>query len=367
MKFDLVIVAGGSSSRAGENKLRFNIGNQSVLERTINAFFAVENIQKIILVVREDDMDFAKEIVDGFYAPHRFEIVLGGETRSKSVYNGLLKATAEGVLIHDGARPYVDCDLIERVMLSVERYGSGIPALPLADSVRVVEDDNIVDEANRDKLYRVQTPQGFKLNELLSCYANGKEYTDESLLYSTYVAPARIVEGSERNVKLTTAGDLTSLSSRVGIGYDLHKLALFRKLVLGGIEIAYDYGCVAHSDGDVVIHALIDAILSAIGERDIGTLFPDDDPKYLDIDSTLLLTEVMELCTRKNYRIKSASVIIVLQKPRIGDYIPIMRVKLANIMGIKSADVAISAKTNEGVGDIGEGKAVAAYASVQVY
>ena len=202
---------------------------------------------------------------------------------------------------------------------------------------------------------------------MLDAYKSGKDYTDESLLYATCVAPAHVVEGSERNVKLTTQGDLTSLSSRVGIGYDLHKLVPFRKLVLGGIEIAYDFGCLAHSDGDVVIHAIIDAILSAIGERDIGTLFPDDDPRYLDIDSTLLLSEVMDLCKRKNYRIKSVSAIIVLQKPRIGDYIPIMRVKLANVMGIKATDIAISAKTNEGIGDIGEGKAVAVYASVQVY
>ena len=150
------------------------------------------------------------------------------------------------------------------------------------------------------------------------------------------------------------------------MGYDLHKLALFRKFMLGGVEISYEMGAIAHSDGDTVIHALIDAILGAIGERDIGTLFPDDDPKYLDIDSSIMLSEVMDICRSKNYKVAQANIVIVLQKPKIGDIIPLMRVKLARLLDIPMSDVTISAKTNEGVGDIGEGKAVSAYATVIV-
>ena len=165
---------------------------------------------------------------------------------------------------------------------------------------------------------------------------------------------------------MTTVGDLTAINARVGIGYDLHKLGLFRKLMLGGIEIPYELGEIAHSDGDVVIHAVIDAILGAIGERDIGTLFPDTDVKYLDADSAFMLADVMNICKRKNFKVMNVNAIVVLEKPKIGDYIPLMKVKLARILEISPDNVTISAKTNEGVGDIGKGFAVSAYASVTV-
>lgn len=366
MKFDLVIVAGGLGSRAGGDKLRFALRDTTVLERTVDAFLRVNDIEKIVIVMRESDLSFGQEIKEKL-GDNRIVFALGGTTRAQSVKNGLALCNANGVLVHDGARPYVDCALIKRVMESVEKYGSGIPALPLSDSVREVENGGVVAEFNRDKLYVVQTPQGFLLDDLLKSYESGCDFTDESLLYSRCVSPAHVVEGSERNVKLTTRGDFASLNARVGMGYDLHKLALFRKFMLGGVEISYEYGAIAHSDGDVIIHAIIDAILGAIGERDIGTLFPDDDPKYLDIDSSIMLSEVMDICREKNYKVAQANVVVVLQKPKIADYIPIMRIKLARILGISIENLTISAKTNEGVGEIGEGKAVSAYATVLVY
>lgn len=365
MKFDLIIVAGGTGTRAGTDKLRFSLRDTTVLERTVAAFLRVENLEKIILVMREDDTNFGYEIKEKL-GDNRIVVTSGDATRAKSVFNGLKLASSPAVLIHDGARPYVDEAIIKRVMDSTCEYGSGIPALPISDSVREVENGGIVGEFNRDKLYSVQTPQGFMREELLRAYESGADLTDESLLYTRFVAPARIVEGSERNLKLTTRGDMASLNARVGMGYDLHRLAPFKKFMLGGVEISYELGAVAHSDGDVVIHAIIDAILGAIGERDIGTLFPDDNPKYLDIDSSIMLCEVMELCKAKNYKISQVNVVIVLQKPKIGDYIPIMRIKLARILGINGNDITISAKTNECVGDIGECKAVAAYATVVV-
>lgn len=365
MKFDLVIVAGGTGSRAGIDKLHFSLRDTTVLERTVDAFLRFEKVEKIVLVMRKDDLSFGEEILEKI-GDKRITITIGDNSRSKSVKNGLSLCSAPCVLIHDGARPFVDEALIKRVMDSTEKYGSGIPALPLSDSVREVEKEGVVGEFNRDKLYIVQTPQGFNRLELLKAYENDDDYTDESLLYSRNVRPAHIVEGSERNLKLTTKGDFISLNARVGIGYDLHKLALFKKFMLGGVEISYEMGAVAHSDGDVIIHALIDALLSAVGERDIGTLFPDDDPKYLDIDSSIMLSEVMEILRSKNYKVAEARVVVVLQKPKIADYIPVMRLKLARLLGISVENMAISAKTNEGIGDIGEGKAVSAYATVTV-
>ena len=365
MKFDLVVVGAGLSSRAGGNKLKFSLGNTTVLERSVSAFLRVENIEKIVVVLRKDDLLFGKEIKENL-CDERIIFAFGGETRAESVLNGLRLCASPAVLVHDGARPFVSEDVILRVMDSVEKYGSGIPALPLADSVRQVKDGDIVGEFDRSELYSVQTPQGFILKDLLKSYENGLDFTDESLVYTRYIRPARIVEGSERNLKLTTGGDLVALNSKVGIGYDLHKLGLFRKLMLGGIEIPYELGELAHSDGDVVIHAIIDAILGAIGERDIGTLFPDNDINYLDADSACMLAEVMNICKRKNFRVMNVNAIVVLEKPKIGDYIPMMKIKLARILEISPENITISAKTNEGVGDIGNSLAVSSYATVTV-
>lgn len=365
MKFDLVIVSAGCGLRAGGDKLKYSLGGSTVLERTVKAFLQVTEIEKIILVLREDSLPFGQEIKDHL-GDERIVFAIGGKTRAQSVKNGLEMCSSCGVLVHDGARPYVDDALIKRVMASVTDYGSGVPAIPLKDSVRQVENDCIVGELDRNKLYTVQTPQGFLLKDLLKSYENGIEFTDESLLYTHCVAPAHIVEGSERNVKLTTPGDFIAPRARVGIGYDLHKLVYFKKLMLGGIQVAHDFGALAHSDGDVIIHALIDAILGAIGERDIGTLFPDDDIKYLDADSAFMLSDVMNICKEKNFQVLQANIVVILQKPKIADYIPLMCMKLARIMGIEPQNVTISAKTNEGVGDIGLGSAVCAYASVVV-
>lgn len=367
MRFDAVIVAAGRSERAGGNKIEFVIGNDTVLSRTVGVFYAVKEIERIVLVVRKDEIDFAQSVISEYDAA-RFRIVIGGDSRSRSVFNGLQATVSEGVLIHDAARPFVSEKTLFSVMNSVERFGSGIPALQLNDSVRSVKDDVVTGGAERDGLYTVQTPQGFLREDLVKAFdaASGKEYSDESLLYTEKIAPAHIVEGDERNIKITTRGNYGALNSRVGIGYDIHALAPFRKLVIGGIEIAHEMGAVAHSDGDMAIHALIDALLSAIGESDIGTRFPPDDPKYLDIDSALMLTDTVELCKRANYKIISCSIIIVAEKPKLSDYIPVMRVKIANLLGISVSDVAIAAKTNEGVGEIGKGRAIAAYASAVV-
>lgn len=367
MKFDAVIVAAGKSERAAGNKMEFVIGNDTVLSRAAGVFYGIKEIERIVLVVRKDEIDFAQSVISEYDAS-RFRIVIGGESRSQSVRNGLEATVSEGVLIHDGARPFVSEKTVFAVMNAVEQYGSGVPALPVNDSVRSVKDGVVTGAVEREGLYAVQTPQGFRRDEILKAFAaaDGKEYADESLLYSERIAPAHIVDGEERNVKITTRGDYGALNSRVGIGYDVHTLAPFRKLVIGGIEIAHEMGSVAHSDGDMAIHALIDALLAAIGESDIGTHFPPDDPKYLDADSSLMLTDTVELCKRANYKIVSCSIIIIAEKPKLADYIPVMRVKIANLLGVTVSDVSIAAKTNEGVGEIGKGRAIAAYASAVV-
>lgn len=368
MKFDVIICAGGESTRMGENKLKFDVGGMSVLKRSVTAFYNLAFVEKIIIVTREEEIDFVLSVISSLNKD-KFKIVVGGNTRTNSVKNGLKLASAAGVLIHDAARPFVSQEIIEKVAKSVEINGSGVPVLAVNDSVRRVENGKIVGGFERDNLRLVQTPQGFLTEELKGCFDKllpDESTTDESELYARFVAPVAIVDGSQDNRKLTTMGDYLGANMRVGIGYDIHRLIPFKKLMLGGIEVEYHLGSLAHSDGDVVIHALIDALLSAAGELDIGSHFPDNAPEYLDIDSAILLSKTMEIIKKKGYVVNNASLIIIAEAPKLADYIPLMRVKLARLMGISYDNISIAAKTNEKVGEIGENIAIASYATVSL-
>lgn len=362
MRFDAIILAGGSGLRMGRDKLLLSVGEDTVLARAAEPFVRRRDIDRIILVLRDDLFDVGKTVADR-YGINRFRFVRGGATRTQSVENGLSSAEAEGVLIHDAARPFVTDDLLDRITASVREYGSGIPALPLADSVRSVSEGFITGEVDRETLYAVQTPQGFISAEIKKAYAQrcGRDFTDDSALFAAFCGAPRVVNGDDRNTKLTTLGTYYGLNAKIGTGYDLHRLVPFRKLILGGIEIPYDKGSLAHSDGDAVLHALIDALLSAVGEPDIGRRFPDTDPKYRDIDSAVLLSDVAELYRYKNYKVSNVSLTIILDKPKLADDIPLMKIKIGNILGIDASLVGISAKTTEGTR--GE-EAVEAYAAV---
>lgn len=159
---------------------------------------------------------------------------------------------------------------------------------------------------------------------------------------------------------------IKQIEGNIGFGYDIHQLVPSRKLVIGGIEIDYHLGALAHSDGDVLIHALIDAILTGIGSLDIGSHFPDTDRKYFGIDSTILLSEVMTICHSKGYKINNVSLTVILEEPKLADYIPIMKVKLANLLKVNVSDIGIAAKTNEKLGLAGESKAIIAFAAVSL-
>ncbi|MDD3946458.1 MAG: 2-C-methyl-D-erythritol 2,4-cyclodiphosphate synthase [Clostridia bacterium] len=364
MIFDTVILAGGSGTRMGCDKLLLCVGEDLLLARAIEPFVNRNDIGKIILVLRKDIFDVGRAIAER-YGLSKFLFVKGGDTRSQSVENGLKEVRAEGVLIHDGARPFVTPQLLDRIVLSVQQFGSGIPATPITDSVRMVEDGLICNIAERSKLYTVQTPQGFLTQQIMQAYRmrNGCDFADDSAVFAEFIAPPHVIIGDERNIKVTTLGSYFGLNAKIGIGYDIHRLERFRPLVLGGIQIAYDKGCVAHSDGDAVIHALIDALLSAIGERDIGTLFPDTDPKYKDIDSTVLLSEVVALYRKKNYKVSNVSIIIIADKPKFADYLPLMKIKLGNLLHISATLIGISAKTTE---KTREEEAIEAYATAIV-
>ena len=356
MTYDVIVAAGGSSLRVGFDKLSEKIGEKTVLQRAVNAFFGEKEVGKIIVVGKEIDLPGVL-------------CVEGGATRHESVKKGLERATSPLVLIHDGARPYVTKELIGRVRATAEKYGSAIPCLPVYDSLRTVKNDEIVGKVDRIEVFAVQTPQGFRTEELkraFSCADEGETYTDESELYAKYIAPCRIVPGEATNKKITVESDFFGTAARVGTGFDVHRYQKGKPLRLCGLTVPYEYGLLAHSDGDAPLHAMMDALLTAAGERDIGVLFPDTDPQYKDIDSTILLSRVLGILRAKNLGILSVDLTVIAQSPRLAPHIEAMRQNLAKLLGIPAERIALSATTTEKMGVIGQNEALACLATVLV-
>ena len=370
MKFNVILACGGLGERCGlgYNKLLLNVNGISLLEKTINCF-CHNDISKIIIAYNKKDKSTVEEIVKG-----RDDILLceGGATRSQSISNALKCAEdkCDYVIIHDGARCFLPKDCLVRGMQDAIQYGNSVLYVNSVDSLRILQ-ENCFSPIDRSKIVRIQTPQIFKKDEIIKAYAlaGGKDFSDDATLYEEFIKkPIHLTYGSEDNIKITTPSDCKNLNGGylIGNGWDTHRLDVGRKLILGGVEIPHDKGLVAHSDGDVLIHAIMDAILSAMHERDIGVLFPDSDNKYKDISSVKLLKEVLELVNSKGLAVKSVSAVIMAQKPKLSPHIPTIQNSLAKIIGIEENCVSISATTTEKLGMAGreEGISVSSVAAL---
>lgn len=356
MSVDAVIVAAGQSHRMSTNKLLFQLGDIPLIVRTALTFLSVEEIDNIIIATDDEDIKTQLSF------DKKFRFAPGGVTRTQSVINALRLSNADIVLIHDGARAFVTSALIKKVIMHTREFGSAIPVLPLPDSIRMIEGDILTGFPDRKDFCLAQTPQGFDRKKLLLAYSETGEntFTDDSQVYAKLFIP-HIVDGEESNKKITFDSDLLGINAKVGNGFDLHRLEEGLTLTLGGEKIPYYKGLAAHSDGDVLIHSIMDALLSAAGERDIGCLFPDTDPQYEGISSLVLLTEVAGILSKKNIKINNISSVILAEKPKLADYIPKMAKNIADVLKIKSPVVSISATTTERTGIIGNGQAIAVY------
>ncbi len=361
-----VIVCAGRGERTGltYNKILYNLGHKTVIETALDNFMHA-HIDKIVLVISPDDKSSIDEIIKAY---PRVSICYGGETRTKSVFNGLKKLTdCDIAVIHDGARPFIDAKTIDDSIISAIRYGSGVVAVPVVDSVKEVSGDKIVRSIPRNGLYNMQTPQTFRYDEIMRAYTEvSGQFTDDAEVYEKAGFTPRIVSGSYDNIKITTQNDLLRTlpsSMRVGIGFDVHRLVDNRPLILGGVHIDYPKGLDGHSDADVLVHAIMDAILSAADLPDIGVLFPDTADEYENISSTVLLDRVQELAKSKGFEINNISCVIIAQKPKLADIIPSIRKNLANKLGIQTNRINISATTTENLGVVANGNAIASSAS----
>jgi 2-C-methyl-D-erythritol 4-phosphate cytidylyltransferase/2-C-methyl-D-erythritol 2,4-cyclodiphosphate synthase len=297
------------------------------------------------------------------------------------VYNGLLALPAETrlVAIHDAARPFVSPAVIGATLESARRFGSGVISTPVVDTIKQIQPDGRVRSLARDTLRAVQTPQSFDYKKILSAHRQAREdglaVTDDAMLFEHYYGDVRLVtaEGAEENRKLTTKSDFDALSERVtprtriGHGYDAHRLAEGRRLVLCGVEIPNDRGLDGHSDADVAVHALMDALLGALGLGDIGRHFPDSDPRYKGISSMKLLEDVMQKVHGLGWRVGNADVTIVAQRPKLSPWMEQMRENLAAGLGVDVDRVNVKATTTERMGFEGEGVGISAQAVALLY
>ena len=258
------------------------------------------------------------------------------------------------MLIHDGARPNITKDKIKEIMQAVENFGVATLASPIADTVMHARDGKIISNADRNNFASVATPQGFLTRNIKLAYGarKGLDFTDDTSIYLHslekfgYPLP-KIIENDPQNIKITTIGQAFGLNSLVGIGYDIHNLIHGKKFVLCGVEIDAPFGTIAHSDGDAPVHALIDAILSAMGDTDIGTHFPNTDPKFLNISSLSLLSEIMKKLEELNKKIINTSIIINLDEPKLAPYVQKMKENMGTILKIPTTNVGITFKTTE--------------------
>ncbi len=371
----VILCAAGSGTRAKmpENKILCDLNGMPVLCHSLSAFLPFAD--EILVPCRSEDEARVRALLSPFPCART---VRGGATRAESVFHALQEAKGDIALIHDAARPFVAPEAIRRCIESVKVHKSGVCAVPVTDTVARVCDGAISDMPPRETLYALQTPQGFFTREIRSAYektfAEGRDdFTDDSGIYAAYVAPPRIVAGDRNNRKLTFPEDFAP-AERVGFGTDTHAFEHQDEIDRGiarlnlnyiklcGVTVLSDRAIKAHSDGDVAVHALMDALLSAIDERDIGYFFPDTDPAYRNADSMQLLARVMDMVRAKHFKVQNASLSVLCERPRLFPHIEAMRSNLRAALGCEN--VAVAAGTNEKLGYIGEGRGITVYATV---
>lgn len=371
-----VIVAAGSGLRFGGEKPKqlMPLAGRPILSRTLAAFEASRIISEIILVLPEKLMEASLDEAVRPFAFTKVKAVAGGASRGESTRRGFEASRGDIVLVHDGVRPFADEALIERVAKAAQDNGAALAAIRLRDTLKEVEGALVMGTVPREKLWRAQTPQGFRrevLAEALSC-AGEMELTDDIALVERLGLKAVVVEASEGNIKITTPEDMKMAELmlkrppadlRCGQGYDLHRLVAGRPLFLGCLEIPFEMGLLGHSDADVMAHALADAILGAACLGDIGQHFSDKDPRWAGASGSLILAESMAKARRAGFELQHADLTLIGERPKIGPYREAMRGAVAEALQVFSEIINIKATTTEGLGPTGEGLALAALAA----
>lgn len=363
----VILPAAGKSSRMqGIDKLTAMVGGKPVLSFCLQIFEDSPLCDEIILVADNKEL----QEIAAKYAPTKLKAVAaGGATRTESVLNGLKAASGDFICIHDAARPNLTQELFEKTAEAAFAEGAAIAAIPVADTLKKCADGKIAGTVDRANLFAAQTPQIFRRNWLEKAYEFADDTaTDDAELLQRAGYEVFVVQSDPQNFKLTRREDIAMLQEmkkefRTGSGFDAHRLTENRRLILGGVEIPFDKGLLGHSDADVLLHAICDALLGAAALGDIGKHFPDSDAAFKDISSLLLLEKVAALLKGKGYAISNIDATIIAEKPKLAPYIPQMCENIAAACEIATERVSVKATTTEGMGFCGMGEGIAAQAS----
>ncbi|KUM24654.1 2-C-methyl-D-erythritol 4-phosphate cytidylyltransferase [Mesorhizobium loti] len=384
----VVIVAAGRGARAGQAdgpKQYQRIGGRAVIAHTLERFLSHPKVGPVVVAIHADDRELFDRAAGAIAG--RVLAVTGGSSRQASVRLGLLALRDQAptkVLVHDAVRPFVDAGLIDRTIEAIGGRQGALPALPIADTLKRGSADGMIEETvSRAGLHAAQTPQGFPFWPLLAAHEKahhlGKtDFTDDAAIAEWAHIPVKIVTGSPDNVKLTWARDIAMadqrLSSalprfpdiRTGNGYDVHAFEAGDHVTLCGIAIPYDRKLSGHSDADVGLHALTDALLATCGAGDIGTHFPPSDPQWKGVASKIFVEHAAKLVRERGGRIANADVTLICEAPRVGPHREAMTAALSSMLGIAPERISIKATTNEKLGFVGRGEGIAAIATASV-
>jgi 2-C-methyl-D-erythritol 4-phosphate cytidylyltransferase/2-C-methyl-D-erythritol 2,4-cyclodiphosphate synthase len=374
MKRTGLIVAAGRGQRAGGGtpKQYRNLVGKSVLHHTIYAMLASDRIDCVQVVIHPDDQELydrsVAEITD-----QRLQLpVYGGNTRSASVLNGLHACNCDQVYIHDGARPLLPLEALERVITGLDSHRAAFLALPVTDALWQVTEGEAGAAQTRDTLWRGQTPQAFYLDDILAAHKAANNSADDDVAMARAAGLSVItVHGSELNLKITRPEDFAlaeklmghNMDIRVGNGFDVHKLGVGDHVMLCGVKIPFDRGLIGHSDADVGMHTITDAIFGAISEGDIGQWFPPSDPQWKGAASDIFLKKAVEVAASRGFSIANIDCTIICEQPKVGPHALEMRKALARITSMDISRISVKATTSEQLGFTGRGEGIAAQAT----
>ncbi|MEQ8708677.1 MAG: bifunctional 2-C-methyl-D-erythritol 4-phosphate cytidylyltransferase/2-C-methyl-D-erythritol 2,4-cyclodiphosphate synthase [Rhodospirillales bacterium] len=383
MKTAALIVAGGRGSRFGGDlpKQYADLAGTPVIRHTVEAFLNHPLVDHVLVVIHPDDQQLYGSAVAGLDLPPP---VLGGAERQDSVRHGLEALSAfapEAVLIHDAARPAVAPQTIDAVLAALADAAGVIPVLPIVDTLKQrAEGNRLGGTVDRNSLVRAQTPQGFRFDDILAAHraSSGQTLTDDAAVMEAAGHVIMAVAGSEQNVKITTGEDLARMAQqrdgqtemqweyRTGNGYDVHKFEPGSEVTICGIVIPHSAGLAGHSDADVGLHALTDALLGAIAEGDIGDHFPPTDNRWRGAPSDLFLKHAHELVLARSGVIASLDVTLICEAPKIGPHRQAMRARIGDILGLDTGRISVKATTTEKLGFTGRSEGIAAIANVSI-
>lgn len=377
MSYGTVIVAAGRGTRAGGRipKQYRNLRGVPVLRHTIEAILAVPQINQLVLVISPEDQALLVDAIATLSDARITDIVYGGDTRSDSVVAGLEKLTTEFALIHDGARPLIDAASMNRVLDKVTKTGAAFCALPVTDALWAVSGGNATDAMPRDTLWRAQTPQAFRTTEILAAHQSSDMPADDDVAMARRSGIAVTpVMGSERNIKITQPEDFalaeqllgSQMDIRTGSGYDVHALGEGDHVILNGINIAHDAAMIGHSDADVAMHAITDALFGAVAQGDIGRWFPPTDPQWKGAASDIFLRKAAEVVREAGFEISNIDCTIICEMPKITPHATAMRENLSHILALSIDRISVKATTSERLGFTGRGEGIAAQATATV-